>query len=60
MICRVDEVRTTRYGKNSFRFEAVQVWNSLPEDIRTVDKYKDFVRLIRTWTDSKCKCAMCE
>ena len=59
-ILETPQVRTTRYGKNSFRFEAVQVWNSLPEDIRTVDKYKDFVRLIRTWTGSKCKCAMCE
>ena len=56
---QVPRVRTTRYGKHSFRFEAVRVWNSLPSDMRTIDKYKDFVRLVRTWTGPKCKCAMC-
>ncbi|KAH3846769.1 hypothetical protein DPMN_089075 [Dreissena polymorpha] len=59
-ILETPQVSTTRYGKNSFRFEAVRVWNSLPEDLSTVDKYKNFVRLIRTWMGPKCKCAMCE
>ena len=33
-------VRTSRYGKNSFRFEAARVWNSLPKrsDVQTISK----------------------
>ena len=52
-------VRTERYGKNSFRFEAVRVWNSLPNEMRTVQEYKDFVGLVRTWTGPRCRCALC-
>ena len=33
-------VRTSRYGKNSFRFEAARVWNNLPNEIRCADKLK--------------------
>jgi hypothetical protein len=55
----IPTVRTTRYGEKSFRFEAARVWNSLPEDIRRVDNYKDFSRLVHTWTGSNCTCALC-
>jgi hypothetical protein len=55
----IPNVKTVRYGKNSFRFEAVQVWNNLPNNIRTAQEYKEFIRLIRTWTGPKCRCAMC-
>ncbi len=63
--CRYDHmievptVRTTRYGQNSFRFEAARVWNSLPPDIRRQDNYNEFRRLVRTWTGPKCKCSLC-
>ena len=30
----VPRVTTTRYGIKSFRFEAVRIWNSLPNEIR--------------------------
>lgn len=55
-ILKVPAVRTTRYGQNSFRLEAARVWNSLPNDIRRVENFKEFGRLISTWTDAKCKC----
>ena len=29
---RVPTVKTTAYGKSSFRFEAARVWNSLPNE----------------------------
>ena len=44
-ILKTQHVRTTRYGKNPFVLKLSGCVNSLPEDIRTVDKYKDFVRL---------------
>ena len=55
----IPSVRTTTHGKNSFRFEAARVWNSLPPDIRKCDNYKDFQRLVRTWSGPGCKCSMC-
>ena len=51
--------RTTMYGKRSFRFETAQVWNSLPNHIRQVENFKEFRRLIQTWTGPACKCSMC-
>ena len=35
---KVPKVRTTAYGKKSFRFEAARVWNSLPNEMRTAEK----------------------
>ncbi|KAH3696039.1 hypothetical protein DPMN_083501 [Dreissena polymorpha] len=52
-------VRTTGYGQNSFRFEVARVWSSLPPDLRRSDNYKEFRRLVRTWTGPKCKCSLC-
>ena len=57
---KVPTVRTTTYGKNSFRFSATQVWNSLPTHIRNTDNYKEFVGLIRTWDGGTCRCAACK
>ena len=47
-IVEVPNIKTDRYGRKSFKFEAAQVWNSLPNSIRVVVNYKDCVRLIRT------------
>ena len=55
----VPTVRTTTYGKQSFRFEATHIWNSLPNHVRQVDNYKEFVRLVRIWEGQTCRCAMC-
>ena len=47
---RVPTVKTTAYGKRSFRFEAPRVWNSLHNEMRTANSFSDFRRLVRTWT----------
>jgi len=51
----VPSVKNTSYGKKSFRFEAAQVWNSLPNELRQVENYKEFRRLVQTWTGPTCK-----
>jgi hypothetical protein len=56
----VPKVRTTTYGKKSFRFEAARVWNNLPNHVRTCDNYKEFTRMIQTWTGQTCTCVMCK
>ena len=53
-------VRTSRYGKKCFRFEAARVWNSLPTEIRCAENFKEFKRLVHTWTGPECKCSMCQ
>ena len=57
---QVATVRTSRYDKNSFRFESARVWNSLPNDIRCVKNFKEFNGLIHTWSGPRCKCPMCQ
>ena len=56
---RVLTVKTTAYGKSSFRFEAARVWNSLPNEMRTANSFSDFRRLVRTWTGPQCGCVIC-
>ena len=55
----VPSVRTTTYGQKSFRFEAARVWNGLPNNLRKVSNFREFERLIRTWTGPSCSCAVC-
>ena len=59
-MAEIPTVRTTRYGKNSFRFESARVWNSLPNEMRKTENFKEFKRLIRTWTGPECKRSMCQ
>ena len=49
-ILHVPSVRTKTYGQKSFRFEAAKVWNGLPNNLRKVSNFREFERLIRTWT----------
>ena len=54
----VPRVRTTKYGKSSFCYEAAGVWNSLLNDLHKVEDFKEFKRLVNTWSGSSCKCSM--
>ena len=53
-------VRTARHGKSTFRYEAATVWNSLPNELRKVEDFGEFRRLVHTWSGSSCKCSMCK
>ena len=55
----IPRVNTATYGKKSFRFEAAQVWNSLPNELRSATDIDVFRELIKTWSGPKCKCSMC-
>ena len=43
-------VTTTTYGLHSFRYAATQVWNMLPDDIRTSESLIAFKRAIQDIT----------
>ena len=53
-------VRTTRHGKSTFRYEAAAVWNSLPNELRKVEDFGEFRRLVHTLGGSSCRCSMCK
>ena len=55
----VPSVRTTTYGQESFSFKAAMVWNGLPNNQRKVSNFREFERLMRTWTGPSCSCAVC-
>ena len=43
-------VTTTSYGLQSFRYAAPQVWNELPDNIRTSESLITFKRVIHNIT----------
>jgi hypothetical protein len=51
--------RTERYGKNSFRYSAARLWNSLPAEFRECTSYSQFSSLIKSWDGPECKCSAC-
>ena len=59
-VADIPRVRTTRYGKSTFSYEAAVVWNSLPNELRKVEDFGEFRRLVHTWCGPSCKCSMCQ
>ena len=52
--------RTSNYGKKSFRYEAPQVWNSLPNEARIMTSFDQFKKYINSWCGGqKCTCSAC-
>ena len=45
-ILLVSQVRTSKYGKNSFKYAAAALWNSFPDDFRKVSNFNLFKSLI--------------
>jgi hypothetical protein len=39
-IIEIPRVRTTTYGKNSFKYIAAVLWNDLPDDFRKISNFK--------------------
>ena len=57
----LSRVRTTRYGLKSFRYNAAQIWNKLPNHCRRETSLGQFKNLIQTWDpmNSSCQCSAC-
>jgi hypothetical protein len=47
-ILDVPQVRTTTYGKRSFRYSAASLWNSLPDHFRTENSFAHFRSLAQS------------
>jgi len=48
-----------RYGLNSFRYNAAQIWNDLPNHFRQETSLEHFKNVIQTWNGSSCQCSAC-
>ena len=58
-ILQVSSVRTTSYGKQSFKYAAAVLWNTLPEHFRVTNSFSHFKSLIQSWNGNECKCNAC-
>jgi hypothetical protein len=50
-------VRTTRYDLKSFRYNAAQIWNELPNHCRRETSLGQFKNLIQTWDPMNSQCS---
>ena len=55
----IPQVRTTRYGLNSFKYFAAKTWNELPDHFRKETSFNQFKNLINSWNGSSCHCRAC-
>ena len=58
-ILEIPQIKSTWYGKQSFRFAAPTLWNSLPDHFRTENSFSQFKSLLQSWNGSKCRCSAC-
>lgn len=58
-ILDIPQVRTSRYGKKSFRFASAVLWNDLPDHFRTENSFSQFKSLMQSWNGSECRCNAC-
>lgn len=59
-ILQVPQVKSSKQGKNSFRYAAPVLWNSLPDAFRKTTDFSNFKFLISNWNGKICKCAACD
>ena len=59
-LLEIPRTKSTRYGTNSFRYQAAILWNSLPEEARKITSFNHFKQLIKTWNSASCKCSLCK
>ena len=55
----IPQVKSTKYGLRSFRYETARIWNCLPNDLRKAESVPQFRRLLHAWDGIICKCPSC-
>ena len=45
-IVEIHRVKTTTYGKNSFKYTAAVLWNDLPDDFRKIVNFNQFKNIL--------------
>ena len=55
-ILQVSPVKTSLFGKRSFKYAARVLWNTLTDDFRQCSNFNQFKGLILSWNGKKCNC----
>ena len=58
-LLEIPQVKSSKYGSNSFRHAAPVLWNSFPESFRKASNFNQFKSLIVHWNGKECKCSAC-
>jgi hypothetical protein len=58
-IVDIPRMRTSTYGKNSFKYAAAVLWNDLPDDFRKNSNFNQFKNILKSWNGNVCKCSVC-
>ena len=56
----IPQVKSSRYGKSSFRYAAPVLWNSLPDNNRNCSYFNEFKNMISFWNGKSCTCIVCQ
>ena len=47
------------FGSNSLESVGPQIWNGLPNEMKSAENLKSFKFLIKQWNGPECKCSAC-
>ena len=50
----------TTFGSNSLSCIGPQIWNGLPNEMKSAENLKSFKTLIKQWNGPICKCSACK
>ena len=50
----------TTFGSKSLKSIGPQIWNDLPNEIKSAENLKSFKVLIKQWDGPNCKCSACK
>ena len=48
------------FGSNSLRSLGPQIWNGLPNEIKSAENLNSFKNMIKKWDGQNCKCSACK
>ena len=48
------------FGTNSLRSVGPQIWNGLPNDMKSIENLNIFKTLVGKWEGPRCKCNVCK
>ena len=53
------KINTVHFGEDSLRFFGNKIWNLIPPEIKYVEEFDVFKKLIKNWAPEKCPCRLC-
>ena len=57
---RRQNIKTTHYGIQSFKFLGPKIWAMVPQIIKNCKCLQEFQKLIKLWKPEACPCRMCK